>query len=881
MQINNSRGSVWRKWDLHMHSNASDGKSNPRELIEEAKRKGVEVIALTDHHTVNNIDEIKRIGKELGVVVISGIEFRTEYGQKSVHMIGLFPDSYNNITLDQNALNDLILTKLDLSRTQIIQNAKEKGIVGKSDDDTYRDGLLMTQVDFKKAAELIREHGGLVTVHAGTKSNSIEEMRHEGSGARNVDNIADSLGPLKEELLKDYIDICEVSKVKDADFYFRTFKKASIAASDAHATSEVARNFTWIKGDATFEGLKQIIYEPIERVRIQDEEPERKNDYLVLESLNIEHSDFLKQEIPFNQGLNTIIGGRSSGKSILLGCIARLCGDKTCIKKNKKGYDDYIDNVIKKMKIRWRDDIEGDNRKVDFFPQGHIIDLACDKEKIIDFVESIFKSEKTFSEKMEFLREFSHEKISEIHGLFAKYQIIKSNLKDDEVVLEKLGSKQGIEKEIEKLKSVIVQIKEQLPQKLTSEEESNFEQQKSELIELKATKEVLLQEVNYLRNLEQEELFRKIEFDAELLHNDNLQMIERLYEKIKLDAQKEWIENINKIIDSQMGFIFDVDDKIRLIETSDEYDSAIKFYDGNDEYKRNAVLLSNEIERLEKIKRTEAAINEKTKELLMLKNKILDTHKSIYLQHKEFCDDGVIEREDLKIKPYVLFKKNYYDGIIEGAFDARASVNQILIGYDFKSVETHCEFLSTAFDDLVNDKFVLKKGNETDTIAESLMAMDVFDIGYNIKYQNDDLESMSEGKMAFVVLRLLLDFSDKDCPILIDQPEDDLDNRAIYSELVGYLRNKKKKRQIILVTHNPNIVVSADAEEIIVANQNGIDSPNPDNKKFAYFTGALENTFKNRDENNVLIKQGIREHVCEILEGGNQAFIEREHKYQL
>ena len=197
MQINNSRGSVWRKWDLHMHSNASDGKSNPRELIEEAKRKGVEVIALTDHHTVNNIDEIKRIGKELGVVVISGIEFRTEYGQKSVHMIGLFPDSYNNITLDQNALNDLILTKLDLSRTQIIQNAKEKGIVGKSDDDTYRDGLLMTQVDFKKAAELIREHGGLVTVHAGTKSNSIEEMRHEGSGTRNVDNIADSLGPLK------------------------------------------------------------------------------------------------------------------------------------------------------------------------------------------------------------------------------------------------------------------------------------------------------------------------------------------------------------------------------------------------------------------------------------------------------------------------------------------------------------------------------------------------------------------------------------------------------------------------------------------------------------------------------------------------------------
>lgn len=65
-----------------------------------------------------------------------------------------------------------------------------------------------------------------------------------------------------------------------------------------------------------------------------------------------------------------------------------------------------------------------------------------------------------------------------------------------------------------------------------------------------------------------------------------------------------------------------------------------------------------------------------------------------------------------------------------------------------------------------------------------------------------------------------MDFSNKECPILIDQPEDDLDNRSIYKELVEYLKKKKKKRQIIVVTHNPNVVVTADAEDIIVANQN-------------------------------------------------------------
>ena len=78
MKIINSKGSIWRKWDLHLHSTASDGKCTPEELVDESVAKGIKVIALTDHHTVNNIDKIKRLGKEKGLGVIAGIEFRTE-----------------------------------------------------------------------------------------------------------------------------------------------------------------------------------------------------------------------------------------------------------------------------------------------------------------------------------------------------------------------------------------------------------------------------------------------------------------------------------------------------------------------------------------------------------------------------------------------------------------------------------------------------------------------------------------------------------------------------------------------------------------------------------------------------------------------------------
>ena len=91
---------------------------------------------------------------------------------------------------------------------------------------------------------------------------------------------------------------------------------------------------------------------------------------------------------------------------------------------------------------------------------------------------------------------------------------------------------------------------------------------------------------------------------------------------------------------------------------------------------------------------------------------------------------------------------------------------------------------------------------------------------------------------------------------------------------------KKIKRQIVIVTHNPNVVVGADAEEIIVANQQGIGNVNPGGVKFAYVTGALEDSFV-RDNDSMLLKQGIREHVCDLLEGGDKAFKLREQKYQL
>ncbi|MFH7097174.1 hypothetical protein ACHWI2_32150, partial [Klebsiella pneumoniae] len=159
---------------------------------------------------------------------------------------------------------------------------------------------------------------------------------------------------------------------------------------------------------------------------------------------------------------------------------------------------------------------------------------------------------------------------------------------------------------------------------------------------------------------------------------------------------------------------------------------------------------------------------------------------------------------------------------------------------------------------------------------------DCYPIDFSVRYRNDDIVQMSPGKRGLVLLNLILHLSNSRHPILIDQPEDNLDNRTIYSQLNDFVRLRKADRQIIMVTHNANLVVGTDAECVIVSNQSGQRSGIENSEfRFEYYTGSLECSFTSQDDSGRLHTRGIREHVCEILEGGIQAFKERERKYGL
>lgn len=244
-----------------------------------------------------------------------------------------------------------------------------------------------------------------------------------------------------------------------------------------------------------------------------------------------------------------------------------------------------------------------------------------------------------------------------------------------------------------------------------------------------------------------------------------------------------------------------------------------------------------------------------------------------------------LQYEDVILTSAIVLKPNLNKALSECISLRSAAMNELIDnvvkGFRKQNKTDIEECLKDILNKALRNEIPFKAGYDAQSFMSRILSENWFGLSLNVEYDGDNLKDMSPGKRSFVVLKLLLDFSDKKCPILIDQPEDNLDNRAIYSDLVRYIRKKKKDRQIIIVTHNPNIVVGADSEEVIIANQNGKNAPNENGIKFQYLCGSLEDSKGRMDDVTIpmLDRCGVREHVCDILEGGENAFKERENKY--
>ena len=309
------RGSEWRKWDLHVHTASSydaeyKGPDSDELLCKVLKDNWITAVAITDHFLIDS-DRISHL-RELApdITFFPGVELRTDKGAANLHIILIFSES-----------SDLAILAADFEAIM----RRDKAKAANNNDTIYW--------TFEDIIEFAHRRGGLVSIHAGKKTNGID---------KEITNATPVKEAIKEDIAKE-IHFFEIGKISDIeDYYTHVFKvideKPLIICSDNHNPKNyTTKEILWIKADPTFEGLIQCIYQPTERVFIGSIPPKldkvEKNKRTYIESVSVAKTTNSKNtlenwfdfNIPINSGLTAIIGNKGSGKSALSDIVGHFC----------------------------------------------------------------------------------------------------------------------------------------------------------------------------------------------------------------------------------------------------------------------------------------------------------------------------------------------------------------------------------------------------------------------------------------------------------------------------------------------------------------------------------------------------------------------------
>jgi predicted ATPase len=263
-------------------------------------------------------------------------------------------------------------------------------------------------------------------------------------------------------------------------------------------------------------------------------------------------------------------------------------------------------------------------------------------------------------------------------------------------------------------------------------------------------------------------------------------------------------------------------------------------------------------------------------EIFRIKEKIASVYSAIYVPVEEQInhligdmDDKIIFVTELSLcntsigEELINMVNKTYVGIFNGTDQASATMKELIASTDFNNWESVRKFAQSVLQTTSEDWDVAaKKVKDREAFYEKLCSLKYLDAQYNLTVDNKHLEALSPGEKGVVLLVFYLALSKDERPLIIDQPEDNLDNQSVFCKLVKCIKEAKKKRQVIIVTHNPNIAVACDSEQIIYC------SMNKGTYHITYRSGSIENP-------------EIKEHVIDVLEGTMPAFDLRRKKYRI
>lgn len=963
---NFNRGSEWRKWDLHVHTPFSilnNGFGNDWDIyVQKIYKKAIEhdiwAIGITDYFSIDGYkkirteylensvkmeqlfseEEIERINK---ILLLPNIEFRLDklVNENRVNFHVIFSDKVSISDIEENFLQEIDFVyegspqSNDEKWKLKINNLKKLGKKLKIEHSKFNDkqdlyiGMMNAVVSDSQICNILNKKPTLF------KSKYVIALpSDEDLSKLNWDSQAHH----SRKVLVQKSDCFFASNPKTINWglgntynekseFIKEFKsiKPCIWGSDAHNFDELFEKNSdrplWIKADLTFNGLYQIKFEPADRIAIQQTKPEEKRPYFLIDSVSFLDSrtfpKFSSEEILVNQNLTTIIGGKSTGKSLLLYHIAKAIDPQQVSEKikhldNPNLIYDFEKDSDFDFKVKWKDDGENklqDNtetlskRQITYIPQHYLSSLSKmknldDKKSLNNFIRETLLSDESSRKQEEITKETSHEKLKFISSLINDYFGYFDDITSQKQNLKEKGDKSGILKYIQQLKSEIEILRKQSTlseeqskylQDLTNEEEklkkelsgilsdiesiSSFKNKSNDLVQrLKSIKE---EHQNYLNTD-----FVSGEF------NKSFEFVNRI--------EKLFNEGIDSLIKPD-GVIFKRIEEInkKIFEIKIKIEPLLSNINQQEILQTKIKQLKEEEEKIRQIDIQEKLLSEKQKSLKTSFDKIFVEYEQIYTSYKSYQEALLKAKEGLKevqINVKLAFNNEKFSEQVKSHIqkvDLRKQYdsfknNENEFFYEFQNYSHFILTIKDILNKVLNGKLKTYKSISAKEIF-SILIEDFFFLDFFVSYKNDPLEKMSPGKRNLVLLKIIIEKNNQQWPILIDQPEDDLDNRSVYNDLVSFLKEKKKQRQIIIVTHNPNAVVGADAEEVIVANQSGQDTDRTNEVyDFEYVTGSLEHSIKKVDAQKIILQSmGIREHVCDILEGGKDAFKKREEKY--
>ena len=402
--------------------------------------------------------------------------------------------------------------------------------------------------------------------------------------------------------------------------------------------------------------------------------------------------------------------------------------------------------------------------------------------------------------------------------------------------------------------------------------------------------------IELIDELKENEYIKKINLDSIIKLEYNLESINLELEKMKKAKKERKEQKEQKELEKKVTEERKIDLLSKLVgqdklyedykEKLTEYEKIKKDLEGDISTKDTIEFYNNELNYLKNILSKDIRKKKEERKKIVIdifqkKEVEIEIYKKIKSSIQKIIDENCLDILGSKLSLDVDYKltKDFYSDFMEyinsgkkGNYRGSEQGKEYLMKNILFDIEKNSDIEDTltkieeSFEKKDNEELHIHDQIKTGKILEFynfLYSLDYLKPSYSLKMDSKDLSELSPGEKGALLLIFYLLLDSSSIPLILDQPEDNLDNQSVYSILVSYIKQAKSKRQIIMITHNPNLAVVSDSEQIIY-----VDIDKQNNNKVSVMSGALED-------------EKIREKIIEILEGTLPAFQNRTLKYEL